>query len=123
MLNRVELAVLEVGQQSQVLHEDNSQLQGRLLQMKDDLRNMTAHYDECQKELEDKIRELETLQSSRTKGEENCKHLIDTIRHLEDIIVVKEEELQLKDKEIQKIAQDLMEHQLSDRSVVNEARI
>ncbi len=121
--DRVELTVSEIGQQSQMLQEDNGQLQGRVMQMKDDLQKMTLHYEECRKELQDKVNELENLQLNRLKGEERCKNLIDTIRHLEEIIQIKEEELETKDKEIQKIAQDLMEQQLlSDRVITNEVR-
>ncbi|KAK4022479.1 hypothetical protein OUZ56_007941 [Daphnia magna] len=111
-INRVELAVAEIGQQSQLLEENNSQLQGRVKQMKDDLQKMTTQYDVCRRELEDKVLELETMQLNRTKGEERCEQLIDAIRHLEETIRAKEEELEVKDKEIQRISQDLMDHQL-----------
>ncbi|KAI9555383.1 hypothetical protein GHT06_017898 [Daphnia sinensis] len=120
-INRVELAVAEIGQQSQLLEENNSQLQGRVKQMKDDLQKMTTQYDVCRKELEDKVLELETMQLNRTKGEERCEQLINAIRHLEEIIRVKEEELEIKDKEIQRISQDLMDQQLlSDPMASNE---
>ncbi|XP_057380976.1 uncharacterized protein LOC130703541 isoform X2 [Daphnia carinata] len=122
-INRVELAVAEIGQQSQMLQEDNGQLQGRVMQMKDDLQKMTTQYDVCRKELEDKVLELETMQLNRTKGEERCEQLIDAIRHLEEIIRIKEEELEVKDKEIQRISQDLMDQQLlSDPVASNEGQ-
>lgn len=117
----MELAVAEIGQQSQLLEEDNSQLHGRVKQMKDDLQKMTAQYDVCRKELDDKVLELETMQLNRAKGEARCEQLIDAIRHLEEIIRVKEEELEVKDKEIQRISQDLMDQQLlSDPITPNE---
>lgn len=119
----MELTASEIGQHSKVLQEDNGQLQGRVTQMKDDLQKMTVHYDECRRELEKKVCELESLQVNRMKGEEHCQHLIDTIRQLEEIILAKEEELLAKDKEIQRIAQDLMEQHLSDQVVVNEVMV
>jgi alcohol dehydrogenase class IV len=57
------------------------------------------------------------MQVCRVKGEERCEQLIDAIRHLEDIMRVKEEELEIKDKEIQRISQDLMDQQLLSNPV------
>lgn len=109
---RVELTVTEIGQQSQLLEEDNNQLQGRVKQLKEDFQKMTVQYEECRRELDEKVQELETIQVHRVKGEERCEQLVDAIRHLEEIIRVKEEELEMKDKEIQRISQDLMDQQL-----------
>ncbi|XP_046652411.1 golgin subfamily B member 1-like [Daphnia pulicaria] len=111
-INRVELTVTEIGQQSQLLEEDNNQLQSRVKQLKEDFQRMTVQYEECRKELDEKVQELETMQVHHVKGEERCEQLVDAIRHLEEIIRVKEEELEMKDKEIQRISQDLMDQQL-----------
>ena len=119
----MELTVTEIGQQSQLLEEDNSLLQGRVKQLKEDFQKMTVQYDECRRELDVKIQELETMQVCRVKGEERCEQLVDAIRHLEEIIRVKEEELEIKDKEIQRISQDLMDQQLlSDPVTPNDVR-
>lgn len=115
----MELTVVEIGQQSQLLEEDNSQLQGRVKQLKEDFQKMTVQYEECRRELEVKVQELETMQVCRVKGEERCEQLIDAIRHLEDIMRVKEEELEIKDKEIQRISQDLMDQQLLSNPVTS----
>ena len=117
----MELVVSEIGQQSQLLQDDNGQLQCRVMQMKEDLQKMTLQYEGCRKELQDKTNELENLQLNRLKGEERCKNLIANIRHLEEIIQIKEEELEAKGKEIQRISQDLMEQQLlSVPTITNE---
>lgn len=108
----MESSVSEIDRQSKQLQEDNGFLHGRVTQMKEDLQKMTLHYEECRKELEVKVHELETLQANRAKREEHCDHLLETIKQLEDIILIKEVELEAKDKEIQRIAQDLMEQQL-----------
>lgn len=109
---RMEQSVSEYGQESTTLQETNSHLQGRIVQLKDDLQKMTTHYDKCQKELDKKILELEKVHAIRVKDEEHCNHLIETIKQLEEIILQKEGEILEKDKEIQKISQDLMEQQL-----------
>ena len=120
----MEKIVSEFEQQAKVLQDDNSYLQARLTQKKDDLQRMTVQYDQCQKELDMKVLELEKSQAIQTKGEEHRIHLVETIRQLEEMILKKEEELIEKNKEIQKIAQDLMEQQLLlDPVLPNEVRI
>lgn len=74
-------------------------------------------YHECQAELDRKIRELDGLQLSTALEKERSLHLIETIRQLEALIISKEEEIAVKDKEIQRATQNLLD-QLSVDSVL-----
>ena len=103
----------ELDNQSNVLKADNGQLHGHLQHLKDDLQKMTLHYNECRKELEEKLNELDSLQLNSTIEKERSNQLIEAVQQLQDVIEVKEEELSVKDKDIQRITQELLEQQLS----------
>lgn len=115
----MESTASEIDHRSQLLQEDNGQLHGNLQQLKDDLQKMTLHYNACRNELNSKVQELDLLQASNAKEEELSKQLIDKIREMEDLVYAKEQELELKDKEIQRITQELLEQQLLCDSMVS----
>lgn len=110
----------ELGNQSKMLQDDNGELLGHLQHMKDDLQKMTVHYNDCQKQLENKVLELETIRLNNSMEKERSDHLIDAIRELEELIAAKEDEIATKDKDIQRITQNLLEQQLSVDSLANE---
>lgn len=122
-MNKLESEVGDYGKQTQLLQEDNCQLQDNLLQAKDDLQELRKHYNQCKTELEEKVAELEMVQMNLFKEKDRSKDLLQTILELQDLVLSKEEALLNKDKEIQSIAKDLVDQQLmSDRSLTSYAR-
>ena len=117
---RLESEIADNEKQTKSLQEDNFQLHDKLLQATDDLQQLKKHYSQCKNEMEENVRELETLQRNFFKEKDRSKSLSQTIVELQDLIQSKDHALLTKDKEIQSITKDLMDQQLmSDPSLTS----
>ena len=112
---RIETETAEKTGDSQILEKHTNILHIQIHQLKDDLQKMS---EQCRSEPDEKKYELEKLQLICQQDEMDLRQLSEVLKQIEKDKNIKDLELSVKEREIQRISGDLMKQQLLSDSVI-----